>query len=843
MSNLFQKIKTGVRPAEKFVAPQLTLAAFGKHPGWDDHIPGIGVVTDALAYAKQSLYVSGIGKQIDSGAWEKLEPEKRLEGFDHTFLWIRPGHLLLGELWSSTDGKGRAKYPMVLCVDSEGVAPVFLLAKVQPDLERLRVTCKAAATSAQVETHCQTSQEQMRKYVSQADPGVTANGLNLDARRKFLENREFMPDRLGLMRVLHELGETSSRSRHLRVPLASESHTEALLLWSEFFKLVVPATVAVFLVSHRGADWLDVLIGEPEGADFFCLQAALKAVPLTTEIPYELAPETKPRWNELEARFLGLVAPTKNEPSRVASAPSADNAETNEPPATASGGERKWLRPVLAGAVLLLALFGYLLFKGSANTKARSPEPVPTVTPKPEVEAVKPVIETVRPVVETKPVTNPVSPAPSKPATVTPVAPPPPDQYDAAMTAARAALEKRNFSEAIARAEAALLLKPGDPAAASLKRDTSMRQQEQAAQTQRQKQFTQAVEAGQAAFDKNDFTTALAQADLALSFKTNDPVADKLRDAAKSQMNRVALATADRQNKYDSAMKAAGAALLARNFDEAIRQADTALMNVTGDAGALKLKDDALKALADMAAQAEREKHYQAAMTVGQKAYEAKDYAGAGKQAETALANKPADAAAAKLKTDAEARQAEIAAQAERDNNYQSAMAAAQSAYSRKDFSEAIKNADVAQLNKFGDAEAAGLKKKAAEGKDLLEVQACIESGDLDKARSLCVAHAGTPAFDELARKIVENTSDKLDDELELYRVWFGQLEPANAKSSKAREAKKMPPGDLGFGPKSQREVYLKLVEKLRAGFKNSGRLDKEHLKNLDELKQAINER
>ena len=838
MSNLFHKIKTGVRPAEKFVAPQLTLAAFGKHPGWDDHIPGIGVVTDALAYAKQSLYVSGIGKQIDSGAWEKLEPGKRLEGFDHTFVWIRPGRLLLGELWSSTDGKGRAKYPMVLCVDAEGVAPGFLLTKVQPDMERLRAACKAATTSAQVEAHCQAGQEQMRAHLSQADPGAMANGLGLDARRKFLENREFMPDRLGLMRVLHELGETSNRSRHLRVPLASESQTEALLLWSEFFKLVVPATVAVFLVSHRGADWLDVLIGEPEGSDFFCLQAALKAVPLTTEIPYELPPETKPRWNELEARFLGLVAPTKNEPPRAASAPSAYQAEKSEPPASASVGERKWLRPVLAGAVLLLALFGYLLVKGSANTKAKSPDPVPTVTPKPEVEAVKPVVETVKPVVATKPANNPVSPAPSKPATEAPVAPPPPDQYDKAMTEASAALEKQNFSEAIARAEAALLLKPGDPAAANLKRDTSMRQQEQAAQTQRQKQFTHAVEAGQAAFDKNDFTTALAQADLALSFKTNDPVADKLRDAAKSQMNRVALAVADRQNKYDSAVKAAGAALLAGNFDEAIRQADAALTNVAGDAGALKLKDDALKALADVAAQAQREKHYQAAMTTGQKAYETKDYAGAITQAVVALANRAGDAAAAKLKTDAEARQAEIAAQAERENNYQSAMAAAQSAYSRKDFSEAIKNADAALLNHAGDTNAIALKAKAVDGRDLAEVKASIARGDLVKARSLCAAHLGNPDFDELAKQVVVKASDKLDTDLEVYMVCFGLLDPKKAKTPEAKRETQL----LGEFANEDKDQWQHKVDVLREAFNAAGRLDPDRVKKLGDLKKAVSQ-
>ena len=44
------------------------LAAFGKHPGWDDHIPAIGVATETLAWVEKTLYNKGIRGQIDSGA-------------------------------------------------------------------------------------------------------------------------------------------------------------------------------------------------------------------------------------------------------------------------------------------------------------------------------------------------------------------------------------------------------------------------------------------------------------------------------------------------------------------------------------------------------------------------------------------------------------------------------------------------------------------------------------------------------------------------------------------------------------------------------------------------------
>jgi hypothetical protein len=50
--------------------------------------------------------VNGIGGQIDSGAWEKLEPAQQLPDFNHIFVWQRSGQILVGRLWSSSDGKG-----------------------------------------------------------------------------------------------------------------------------------------------------------------------------------------------------------------------------------------------------------------------------------------------------------------------------------------------------------------------------------------------------------------------------------------------------------------------------------------------------------------------------------------------------------------------------------------------------------------------------------------------------------------------------------------------------------------------------------------------------------------
>src|SRR5256885_4927297 len=170
VTGFFQRMKTGSRPAGEAAGPRLTLAAFGKHPGWDDHLPGVGVETEALAHVKQAFYVSGIGGQIDSGAWEKLEVDKRLEEFDHIFLWLRQGHSLVGQLWSSTDGKGRLNYPMVLCVDGEGVSSAAMLRSLRPGLDRLRDACKATTSADKVIENCRIAQEQIRAVLS--DPSA-----------------------------------------------------------------------------------------------------------------------------------------------------------------------------------------------------------------------------------------------------------------------------------------------------------------------------------------------------------------------------------------------------------------------------------------------------------------------------------------------------------------------------------------------------------------------------------------------------------------------------------------------------------------------------------------------
>ena len=342
MFDFLKKLKAGRWPSAKPAAARLILAAFGKHPGWDDHLPGIGIETEAIAQLKQYLYDDGIKGQVDSGAWKKLEADKRLEGFDHVFFWLLPSQSMAGRFWSSTDGKGRKEYPMVLCVDGEQMPLESVLAKSWAELERLRALCKDSLSAEQVHAACRLTQARLQ--AAAGDPGeastserrapprpgdtpasaegkgvVSAKPVSVPtARKRFLEHGRLGPNRVGLLRVLHQLdsgavaasmggghADTKGiRSCHLRLPLAADSTNEAVLLWTAFLQAAASNAVPLLFLIRNGEDWLDVIIGKPASDDLFCLQASPKALPLVTEIPYEVSSETSQRLQTLVSKFL-----------------------------------------------------------------------------------------------------------------------------------------------------------------------------------------------------------------------------------------------------------------------------------------------------------------------------------------------------------------------------------------------------------------------------------------------------------------------------------------------------------------------------------------------------------
>ncbi len=355
--------------------PRLALAAFGKHPGWPDFMPGIGVDTELLVGIEQTLYRGGIRGQISSGAWEKLDAEKRQDGFDHVFAWFQNGQMVLGLLWSSKDQAGRAKYPMALCIDGGAMPAKFMLAELLPGMTALRQACKSATTVEQVTELCRSAQEQLRGKGA-AESEKAPEPPPLSDRRRFLEHPDFGPDKIGLLRLTHELSgqfdlsggdqasAPASRSLHLRVPLAAAPPETALLVWPAFLRAAVGAAPSIVLLYRDGAAWLDVIVGPPQADDFFCLQAGVKALPLVTQIPFELTGESRQLLPKIEARFLGQVQPQSQSLSPPAAPASPKLSPSVPPPASpVDGGTPKSSKSqfiAIGGAIGALVLAGGL---------------------------------------------------------------------------------------------------------------------------------------------------------------------------------------------------------------------------------------------------------------------------------------------------------------------------------------------------------------------------------------------------------------------------------------------------------------------------------------------------
>jgi tetratricopeptide (TPR) repeat protein len=866
MKRLFQRFVKGNRSSVASGNARLALGAFGKHPGWDDHIPGIGVETETLAAIKQRLYVGGIGSQIDSGAWEKLEPEKRLAGFNHTFLGFRGGHIIFGQLWSSVDRKGRSKYPMVLCLDGEGISAGFILRELAPGLERLRETCKAATTAEQVVAACREAQENLRRVLSGAS-SAAATFPTSDQKQRFLEDPALGPDHLGLLRVLHDLrsalqGTTgqSSRSRHFRVPTTNVPRGDALLLWAAFLQSGIPATTPLFLISPQSADWVEVIVGEPADADFFCLQASLKALPLATEIPYDLGKESGAHFEQVRGRFLSDQTSRYNKSSGFSAVaqPASDGT-------VKKGGFKVWILGIAILVVAAIALGWFVLFKNkSATVEATS---VNSNAPAPFSAGGGRTNGTEGAVVARPPSND----APVAPVTVGV------DQvqkFEAAMNAASAALASRDFEKAAKQAEEALKLKPDDTNAAALASRAQQGLAFASAAAERHQNYTAASSAAASALNRGDFNEAIHQAQAALVIKPNDPASTQLIAKARSGIEDAAT-LADRNKKYAVATNAGFVAMAAGNYKEASNQAVIALTLKSNDPAALKLMADVKQNLESLAA-AERRKQFEAAIKAGRDALQAGKNDEAIREAELALNLNPGDTTAAHLRDQgAEARDLAAAKSYFEQGQYDNAVKLCAAHPATSSFVE-LNNSATSEQQSLNDArqklsagdysiiqslenQTYGRKapfmqvhdQASAEQSTLNDLQAKKQSNDWQTVRTKLTSEgsavfAGKRPFQELkdwadgqySASLHNQSVVILDAELEKYLVWFNVLKPSDPriKTPDARKASRID-GEIGI----QREQYLAELTRMENEYRKGGWLGREdRQKYLDELKDTV---
>jgi tetratricopeptide (TPR) repeat protein len=544
-------------------ACRASLAFFGKHPAFADFMPRIGAESEVLVHTKQAL-LQGLEEQ--KSQWEELRErelhaEKLIEGFDHWFLWLRPGRVLFGLLWSSRDAISRED-AAGLCVDAEGVSPRFVLAFLRPVLEGLSLALRATKDPAQVEALCEQGREQLTRLVMTAADDTP--GSEAELRRAFLERPEMGPDRQGWRRVLHALqpvladGGRPDSVGQVRVPMGAASRGESLRLWSEFLAGCVRSGTPVLAICREGAAWVDLVAGEPLPRAFRCLQASTGLVPLTTATPYDVDREVEKQWPVIERRWLSGNGPARS--------------------------SNPWLWIGLAGSSVLILLL--LLFASGGSRKGIPGETSKTL-PAPAAPAKAPP--------PPAPAPAPVAPAPEKQATA------PAEQNSELarlMAAARAAESAGNFTNALELYWAAKKLSPDESGLLDKIKELTPKGQEQnrlAGEQARQAQlaeseFRRTTEAAAALAAKGDLTNALRTYQAALKMKDDPQVRaamaalnQKIQEAAaralkeaqdaKQFEEKVALGRkAEEEQNYSAALASYQAALALRKGDPVVTE-------------------------------------------------------------------------------------------------------------------------------------------------------------------------------------------------------------------------------------------------------------------------------
>lgn len=383
--------------AERFgdLEQSVWLAALGKHPGWNDHLDDIGVETPRLVSVKTAVYIDGIGGAIDSGAWEGLEEGKRDEGFAHSFFWRAPDGMVVGRMWSSTDGKGRAKYPMIACAMCRGFPLSFMAGPVLDRLRKLEEECRATSSAAGVIAATDRVRGELRDLAGFA-PRAEAGPIDATpaATRLVSAEEQLGKDGLGVHRVMYELerywraylmvdGErTGSRSRsmevrpqQIRVPAVEETLSDSWSVWARLLLHRVDPLTPLLFISRDDRPWLDIIAGDPGAGQLSCLQRTLADLPYTTDIEYEIDEETASRTAALiDKSESGMVE--ERDPA-VIDAPTERLAAFLKRPASAGGGgdagaDRRLLYGIVAAAAVLLiiVLISVFLLGGGSGSNS-----------------------------------------------------------------------------------------------------------------------------------------------------------------------------------------------------------------------------------------------------------------------------------------------------------------------------------------------------------------------------------------------------------------------------------------------------------------------------------------
>jgi hypothetical protein len=209
---------------------------------------------------------------------------------------------------------------MIVVAHSVTRSFTWLASEVLPALENVKAKCRETNSSGVVIAHLKGMEKTLQEKMPDPNRTQTSAGLGVPAWAA-----HFQQDPMALRRVLHHLrrnftgftpgtlewckGERGA-SRSIRLPqIPGASPAESLNAWISFLATQLDPAVPMLGLLPVGEAWVDVLVGEPTATDFALLRTRSKEAPIVTDIPYEVAPETKADDDRMAASVAQGVLP------------------------------------------------------------------------------------------------------------------------------------------------------------------------------------------------------------------------------------------------------------------------------------------------------------------------------------------------------------------------------------------------------------------------------------------------------------------------------------------------------------------------------------------------------
>src|SRR4030095_12715604 len=176
-----------------------------------------------------------------------------------------PGDYIVGRMWSSQDGKGRARFPMVVCVHAATMSLTDALGLSLPALDALASRCGETTDAAEVVAFVDAERHRVRAEAARLGAAPSPPSPTL---KQLVNHPDLGPAHRGLHRLLYQSEReltpfvrrtgSASRSRDLaaaarqvRIPACGSTAAEIFEQWFTFLDSQLDPAAPLMLIWAR----------------------------------------------------------------------------------------------------------------------------------------------------------------------------------------------------------------------------------------------------------------------------------------------------------------------------------------------------------------------------------------------------------------------------------------------------------------------------------------------------------------------------------------------------------------------------------------------------------------